>query len=124
MTLVSALILRAVICRREKSDGQATLAPTAVACTERPDSLLTQTFAPVCGSPASSVDGYPQSVLTGWTYSPSYGGVKMNEIEDLTPWPLLCCFGIGEPYDLPDGIEVTMAGNPDGCPDHATVSHE
>ncbi|APA96736.1 hypothetical protein NS506_02674 [Nocardia seriolae] len=72
----------------------------------------------------TDADGYPHSVLTGWTYSPSYGGVKMNEIEDLTPWPLLCCFGIGEPYDLPDGIEVTMAGNPQGCPDHATISHE
>ncbi|GAM50187.1 acetyl-CoA acetyltransferase [Nocardia seriolae] len=64
VTLASALILGAVICRREKSDGQATLAPTAVACTERPDSLLTQTFAPVCGSPLSSVRTPGSAVTT------------------------------------------------------------
>ncbi|MGV9639286.1 hypothetical protein ACWDO0_34430 [Nocardia rhamnosiphila] len=61
----------------------------------------------------------------GWTYRPSYGGAVINHFDEVTPRRLDCCFRLAdwkEPEDTSE-LQITAAGNWNGCAEHATVEH-
>lgn len=66
-------------------------------------------------------DGYPRDHEVYWTYPASYGGAEINQVGDATPCPLTCRV-------VPDGegwleINVELAGNEQGCPEHWHAYH-
>ncbi|MGX1779225.1 hypothetical protein ACWIGW_44460 [Nocardia brasiliensis] len=74
--------------------------------------------------------GYPLDAEAGWTYPASYGGVAMNDVDDVTPKPLSCDFFL-DSNEYPDetaswslGLRVSSAGNWGGCPQHGLDVHE
>lgn len=64
-------------------------------------------------------DGYPFDPESGWDYPGSYGGIAMNDVGDVTPYPLSCRFGFSDGLS----VDVSTAGNYGGCSEHASAEH-
>ncbi|MCU1648164.1 MAG: hypothetical protein JWN03_8439 [Nocardia sp.] len=67
------------------------------------------------GHPGSKDGIDPES---GWRYSASYAGVAMNQIDDVTPGPLLCFFRLECGAGRDPELAVISAGNYGGCAAH------
>ncbi|WP_280393643.1 hypothetical protein [Nocardia brasiliensis] len=53
-----------------------------------------------------------------WCYPPSFGGIRMNEVDDVTPTRLRCYFSLSSEGPSYARLILMGAGNYEGCADH------